>query len=119
MILTLFPLVVSKHSLDHGSSNFILSLQVKANAVRALGNLSRYVICTPLHRDGGVVLQPCSLRANSVGEISASDCRTNEKISTGSAASTDGSLLMGRMVQAILSCVTTGNVKVWTQIFHL
>ncbi|KAI4367992.1 hypothetical protein MLD38_016610 [Melastoma candidum] len=86
--------------------------KVKANAVRALGNLSRYVICSPLRCDGGVVLHPSSLRSSSGGDISDNDLQNNEKINPGSAAFAEGSLLMGRMVQAILSCVTTGNVKV-------
>lgn len=60
--------------------NFLVSIffyhQIKSNAVRALGNLSRFVRCKS------------------------------------KSSSSDDLLLLERMVQAFLSCVITGNVKV-------
>ncbi|XP_071692294.1 uncharacterized protein [Rutidosis leptorrhynchoides] len=67
--------------------------KIKANAVRALGNLSRYVPCSRQDIDG--------VFATSVLQLTCED-----------------SSWLERMVQAFLSCVTTGNVKVRWNVCH-
>ncbi|KAK1408968.1 hypothetical protein QVD17_41162 [Tagetes erecta] len=67
--------------------------KIKANAVRALGNLSRYVPCSSLDVNG--------ISATSFLQLTWED-----------------SSWLERMVQAFLSCVTTGNVKVRWNVCH-
>nr|XP_043638828.1 HEAT repeat-containing protein 6 isoform X2 [Erigeron canadensis] len=67
--------------------------KIKANAVRALGNLSRFVPCSSQ--------DVCGIPATSSLQLTWEDPSWLEK-----------------MVQAFLSCVTTGNVKVRWNVCH-
>ncbi|KAI3787534.1 hypothetical protein L1987_42072 [Smallanthus sonchifolius] len=67
--------------------------KIKANAVRALGNLSRFVPCSSQDVNG--------ISATSFLQLTWED-----------------SSWLERMVQAFLSCVTTGNVKVRWNVCH-
>ncbi|KAL8253853.1 hypothetical protein R6Q59_032074 [Mikania micrantha] len=67
--------------------------KIKANAVRALGNLSRFVPCSSQDVNGNT--------ATSFLQLTWEDSSWLEK-----------------MVQAFLSCVTTGNVKVRWNVCH-
>ncbi|KAM0015636.1 putative armadillo-like helical protein [Helianthus debilis subsp. tardiflorus] len=67
--------------------------KIKANAVRALGNLSRFVPCSSQDVNG--------ISATSLLQLTWED-----------------SSWLERMVQAFLSCVTTGNVKVRWNVCH-
>nr|GEU72704.1 hypothetical protein [Tanacetum cinerariifolium] len=69
--------------------------KIKANAVRALGNLSRFV--------------PCSRK-----DIQ----ENNTNINPNDVSVAIDSSWLERMVQAFLSCVTTGNVKVRWNVCH-
>ncbi|KAJ9549714.1 hypothetical protein OSB04_022257 [Centaurea solstitialis] len=73
--------------------------KIKANAVRALGNLSRFV--------------PCSSRGHGMQETERCLASTSYLQRTW-----EDSRWLERMVQAFLSCVTTGNVKVRWNVCH-
>ncbi|KAM7531528.1 hypothetical protein LguiB_034938 [Lonicera macranthoides] len=99
--------------------------KIKANAVRALGNLSR---CVQLISRSSFHYKPVddtglSLITNSVQKMSASndpkDCQ-GEHLAPHSFQPplTVDSHWLERMVQAFLSCVTTGNVKVQWNVCH-
>ncbi|KAJ4839057.1 hypothetical protein Tsubulata_027630 [Turnera subulata] len=94
--------------------------KIKSNAVRALGNLSRFVRYT---RNLSVVHDK---------PVEYLDSSTNKKLLAASSnllyghghssnscctAATDATVL-DRMVQAFISCVTTGNVKVQWNVCH-
>ena len=70
--------------------------QIKSNAVRALGNLSRSV--------------KCRIEYETTGDY-GKGYRRDESISYHPASLRD-SRWLERVVQAFISCVTTGNVKV-------
>lgn len=84
------------------------ALQVKANAVRALGNISKWVQCSSPSNypeklvESTVEVSPVSF---SVGKES------HQYASCGRAVVMDPRWLE-KMVQAFVSCVTAGNVKV-------
>ena len=77
-------------------------LQVRANAVRALGNLARFVNFSSNHFSPG-----CKLEQKSDSE--GLHCSGNIQ--------TPASEWLGTMVQTFMSCVTTGNVKVSLKYF--
>lgn len=70
--------------------------QIKSNAVRALGNISRSVKCT--------------IELETTGDY-GKGCQRDVSISYHPASLRD-SRWLERVVQAFISCVTTGNVKV-------
>ncbi|XP_042519429.1 putative uncharacterized protein DDB_G0272456 [Macadamia integrifolia] len=98
--------------------------KVKSNAVRALGNLSRFVQFTSVS----------SIHDESVDHVSVSPTMrnglllANNNFKSSHGAHTSGSIMetasmrdsfwLERMVQAFLSCVTTGNVKVQWNVCH-
>ncbi|KAL4570566.1 hypothetical protein LXL04_026222 [Taraxacum kok-saghyz] len=75
--------------------------KIKANAVRALGNLSRFVPC-------------CSNQDVDVS-LETEKCLTSTSFLQ---LMWEDSSWLERMVQAFLSCVTTGNVKVRWNVCH-
>ncbi|KAF7150789.1 hypothetical protein RHSIM_Rhsim02G0255700 [Rhododendron simsii] len=99
--------------------------KIKANAVRALGNLSRFV---QFSKQSGVDDEPVD--GVSLSQIisgaeklpARSDLGIRQKqqsvLSSFQGAFLDDSLWLGRMVQAFLSCVATGNVKVQWNVCH-
>ena len=96
---------------------FISCHQIKSNAVRALGNLSRFVKCSsqPGFHDKIMDKTALSLKTNRPEELpSTSDCKGSNRFSSNSfiPASLGDSRWFERTVQAFISCVTTGNVKV-------
>ncbi|THG16206.1 hypothetical protein TEA_002768 [Camellia sinensis var. sinensis] len=91
---------------------------IKANAVRALGNLSRFVQFTsqPGISNEHVDVMGLSLISDSAEELpgrSDLNDKQKEKLALNSfqPASLEDSQWLGKMVQAFLSCVATGNVK--------
>ncbi|KAL6349295.1 hypothetical protein AAG906_033951 [Vitis piasezkii] len=97
--------------------------KIKSNAVRALGNLSRFLQYrspTGIH-DKPVNCAGLSTPINSVEVLSSS---TNKKNGHRFVSNSNQPLPLGdsswleRMVQAFLSCVTTGNVKVQWNVCH-
>ncbi|OVA09399.1 HEAT [Macleaya cordata] len=99
--------------------------KIKSNAVRALGNLSRFVRFTSLStvQNGPVGLVDPSLtnyRIDVCPSKSDSNAFHSSKTSknVSEAASLGDSDWLGRMVQAFVSCVTTGNVKVQWNVCH-
>ncbi|XP_031094137.1 HEAT repeat-containing protein 6 [Ipomoea triloba] len=120
----------NQHSLDSKASFKWISLlidsslrlakdndKIKANAVRALGNLSRFV---PLTSNSSAYYRPnkCTghLMHSSVQSFQISDDPRNNPNS-------DKKLLeeshwLEKMVQTFLSCVSTGNVKVQWNVCH-
>lgn len=85
-------------------------VQVKANAVRGLGNLARSIQFTkqlPLHGDP---LDPVHSKIGYHGAQGFKD-RTKER-SQSLQRSSGSSDWLEQMVQTFLSCITTGNVKV-------
>lgn len=82
--------------------------KIKANAVRALGNLSRFVKFI----DGN----PIDSLSDSCSEVSFKSefkCETKRE-----AKPSTSSPWLERMVQTFVSCVTTGNVKVQWNVCH-
>lgn len=97
--------------------------QIKANAVRALGNLSRFV---PLTSNSSAYYRPnkCTghLMHSSVQSFQISDDPRNNPNSNKKLL--EESHWLEKMVQTFLSCVSTGNVKVyhlliWVNFFKL
>jgi hypothetical protein len=91
--------------------------QIKSNAVRALGNLSRFVKCTSLSGSFYKPMDHVGLsRKNNSDEVftSSNDMKGSHGNASSSfhPASIEDSSWLERMVQAFISCVTTGNVKV-------
>jgi hypothetical protein len=79
--------------------------QIKANAVRALGNLSRFVKF--------IDDNPIDSLSDSCSKISLkSELKRETKRE---AKPSTSSPWLERMVQSFVSCVTTGNVKVFFQ----
>ncbi|GFS44555.1 ARM repeat superfamily protein [Actinidia rufa] len=98
--------------------------KIKANAVRALGNLSRFVqfrsqSSVLYERADGIGL---SLTFNGAEKLLARDLEDSHKdqsaLNSFQAACLEDSRWLGRMVQAFLSCVATGNVKVQWNVCH-
>lgn len=81
-------------------------MQVKANAVRALGNLSRFVQFTGQSCVGGDAKACGRLQKDGIREMT-------DSFQSLSSANIDW---LVKMVQTFLSCVSTGNVKVWQDI---
>lgn len=82
--------------------------KIKANAVRALGNLSRFVNFS----DGN----PIDSHSDSCSEVSLkSELKRETKRE---AKPSTSSPWLERMVQSFVSCVTTGNVKVQWNVCH-
>ncbi|XP_056174269.1 uncharacterized protein LOC115675496 isoform X2 [Syzygium oleosum] len=93
--------------------------KVKSNAVRALGSLSRFVTRTSLPGAHERLAECASSSKTSSSEGHPSTVYLQiiqRRLS--SVASCGGSDMLGRMVQAFLSCVTTGNVKVQWNVCH-
>lgn len=87
-------------------------MQVKANAVRALGNLARFVQFT---NQLTARREPIDCMASTLiddGQNLSKD-DLNERSDSFRSASSGNFHWLGKMVQAFLSCVTTGNVKVF------
>lgn len=76
--------------------------KIKSNAVRALGNLSRSIKCT--------------IELETTGDY-GKGCQRDVSISYHPASLRD-SRWLERVVQAFISCVTTGNVKVQWNVCH-
>ncbi|KAK4769164.1 hypothetical protein SAY86_027314 [Trapa natans] len=95
--------------------------KIKPNAVRALGNLSKYVRCGDLSGiHGSLAASPSHyltncIRGSASGTTSWVSKRSQE---TCSATSLCGSYWVEKIVQTFLSCVTTGNVKVQWNVCH-
>ncbi|KAL6526449.1 hypothetical protein OROGR_015539 [Orobanche gracilis] len=87
--------------------------KVKANAVRALGNLSRCIKFTsqPLVLDDPVDYIHLKVAKGPEGDV-------KERSGSFSSASSGNFDWLEQMVQAFLSCVTTGNVKVQWNVCH-
>ncbi|KAK9145952.1 hypothetical protein Sjap_005855 [Stephania japonica] len=86
--------------------------KIKSNAVRALGNLARFVRFTNL---------PSAQNKQDLGDSStASDsvCYGLQTVCIPKSTSSGHPQWLGRMVQALVSCVTTGNVKVQWNVCH-
>lgn len=91
--------------------------KVKANAVRALGNLARFVQFTnqpTAHREP--IDSMTSTLIDDGQNLSKDDL--NERSDSFQSAYSGNFHWLGKMVQAFLSCVTTGNVKVQWNVCH-
>ncbi|CAK7357536.1 unnamed protein product [Dovyalis caffra] len=91
--------------------------KIKSNAVRALGNLSRFVKCTNLSGDHD---KPVDSLDSSTNKVEMLPERSSFYLTSNSPNPTSlgDPHLLNRMVQAFLSCVTTGNVKVQWNVCH-
>ncbi|KAL6571731.1 hypothetical protein OROHE_003374 [Orobanche hederae] len=87
--------------------------KVKANAVRALGNLSR---CIKFTSQALVLDDPVDYIHVKVAKRPEGDVK--ERSGSFSSASSGSFDWLEQMVQAFLSCVTTGNVKVQWNVCH-
>ncbi|KAF4346859.1 uncharacterized protein LOC115698603 isoform X1 [Cannabis sativa] len=97
--------------------------KIKSNAVRALGNLSRFIRCRSQHGFHGKITDKTTLSPKTRGSMdlpSTSDCRDSNQGASISyhPASFGDSRWFERTVQAFISCVTTGNVKVQWNVCH-
>ncbi|KAJ0964271.1 hypothetical protein J5N97_029393 [Dioscorea zingiberensis] len=97
--------------------------KIKSNAVRALGNLSRFIQFTDLSSPKFSTPDYTSLNDSPEGinQLLDNDCKTNFGLSSADAWKVSGfrdSDWLERMVQAFVSCVTTGNVKVQWNVCH-
>ncbi|EXC28324.1 hypothetical protein L484_011828 [Morus notabilis] len=97
--------------------------KIKSNAVRALGNLSRFIRCTRLSGFQDKIMAETILyvKSNSPEEFPS----TSDWKGSNSSASTSccpaffvDPRWLERTVQAFISCVTTGNVKVQWNVCH-
>ena len=83
--------------------------QIKSNAVRALGNLSRVIpFVNPLEQGKCAFSSPLTSKMG----IFSWKCSLTQKDTNCSSNSTGCFHLLENIVQAFLSCITTGNVKV-------
>ncbi|XP_062105137.1 uncharacterized protein LOC133816845 isoform X2 [Humulus lupulus] len=95
--------------------------KIKSNAVRALGNLSRFIRCTSQNGLHGKMTDKTtlSLKTRSSEDLpSTSDCSDQSASISYHPASFGDSRWFERTVQAFISCVTTGNVKVQWNVCH-
>lgn len=94
----------------------ILHHQIKSNAVRALGNLSRLIkfSCSPSTCEKPVSNSGLYLMANKSEDLlSKSDSKVHPGCTSKNLYDTFyNSSLLERIVQAFISGITTGNVKV-------
>lgn len=91
--------------------------KIRSNAVRALGNLSRFVKYTNssgVHDKPVGYLDSSSNKIEMISDSSSLQHTSNYRYPT----SLGDSHLLEKMVQAFLSCVTTGNVKVQWNVCH-
>ncbi|CAN0840735.1 HEAT repeat-containing protein 6 [Linum grandiflorum] len=86
--------------------------KIKSNAVRALGNLSRFVRCIDTSGGDDKHVKHSNLGFEGKGLVG------HGRGSSGYYASLGDPFLLQKMVQAFLSCVTTGNVKVQWNVCH-
>uniref|UniRef100_A0A2N9IEJ3 Integrase catalytic domain-containing protein n=1 Tax=Fagus sylvatica TaxID=28930 RepID=A0A2N9IEJ3_FAGSY len=96
-------------------------LEIKSNAVRALGNLSRFVKYTFLSGACDKLMDYTGLSQKISGnEVfpSSSNMKGSHVSNSFHPASMGDSCWLERMVQAFISCVTTGNVKVQWNVCH-
>ncbi|KAL1823511.1 hypothetical protein ACET3Z_010289 [Daucus carota] len=91
--------------------------KIKANAVRALGNLSRIA-----HLTSQSQFRPCDGQVNIASlSLVTSGCNEHVPPITGEIVQQEfavNSIMLGRMVHALLSCANTGNVKVQWNVCH-
>lgn len=83
--------------------------QIKSNAVRALGNLSRVIrFSNPLEQG------KCAVTCPGTGKMDnfSWKCTSTQEDTARSTDSLGCVHLLEKIVQAFLSCITTGNVKV-------
>lgn len=91
--------------------------KVKANAVRALGNLSRFIQFTgPLCMHCEPMDSLCSKPASNGVKLPMD--YLEDRCDSFHPASSENCEWLEKMVQAFLSCVTTGNVKVQWNVCH-
>ncbi|RVW91733.1 HEAT repeat-containing protein 6 [Vitis vinifera] len=96
---------------------------IKSNAVRALGNLSRFL---QYRSPAGIHDKPvnCAGLSTPINSVEVLSSSTNKKNGHRFVSNSNQPLPLGdsswleRMVQAFLSCVTTGNVKVQWNVCH-
>ncbi|KAJ6313915.1 hypothetical protein OIU78_017547 [Salix suchowensis] len=91
--------------------------KIKSNAVRALGNLSRFVKYTNSSGSSAVHDKPVGYLDSSSNNIEMLSERSSLQHYRHPTSLGDSHLLE-RMVQTFLSCVTTGNVKVQWNVCH-
>ncbi|KAJ6753435.1 MALARIA ANTIGEN-RELATED [Salix purpurea] len=94
--------------------------KIKSNAVRALGNLSRFVKYTNSSGSSAVHDKPVGYLDSSSNNIEMLSERSSLQHAPNyrHPTSLGDSHLLERMVQTFLSCVTTGNVKVQWNVCH-
>ncbi|KAK9275882.1 hypothetical protein L1049_023156 [Liquidambar formosana] len=97
--------------------------KIKSNAVRALGNLSRFFRCTTLsgvhEKQVDCMGLPLTTNSTEVFRSSIQSEVSQRSVSNSyQPASLGDPRWLERMVQAFLSCVTTGNVKVQWNVCH-
>lgn len=95
--------------------------KIKSNAVRALGNLSRFVKYTFLSGACDKLMDYTGLSQKISGnEVfpKSSNMKGSHVSNSFHPASMGDSCWLERMVQAFISCVTTGNVKVQWNVCH-
>ncbi|KAL2926931.1 HEAT repeat-containing protein 6 [Bienertia sinuspersici] len=89
--------------------------KIKSNAVRALGNLSRMIpFANPLEQGKCAVTCPGTSKIDKFSR----ECTITQRDATCSSDSLGCIHLLERIVQAFLSCITTGNVKVQWNVCH-
>ncbi|XP_073043626.1 uncharacterized protein [Primulina eburnea] len=91
--------------------------KVKANAVRALGNLARFIHFTGPHCLHGELTDSLCSKLKSNGVKPQSDY-LEDRCDSFHPASSENCEWLEKMVHAFLSCVTTGNVKVQWNVCH-
>ncbi|KAL2539022.1 ARM repeat superfamily protein [Forsythia ovata] len=91
--------------------------KVKANAVRALGNLARFVQFTNQLAAHGEPIDCVHSTVIDNGQILSKD-DLNGRSDSFQSVSSGNFYWLGKMVQAFLSCMTTGNVKVQWNVCH-
>lgn len=90
-------------------------VQIKSNAVRALGSLSRYVIFANLPEVNEKFvgyMGSSSTKGSDRAQLGTGKCVGKNSSQSRDAASAGSRYWLERIVQSFLSCITTGNVKV-------
>lgn len=90
--------------------------KIKANAVRALGNLSRFLQFASKLDSSNDEIDHMTLPISSLKNLSKDNIGENSL--PFQPITSKGSIWLGKMVQAFISCVTTGNVKVQWNVCH-